>query len=136
MEKQVYVLTVSNYFPNYPRNRGENTGIEDKIKNGIKIHELRSDYFMWKKRIDDVNARRAILSIRRWSGKPYQNRQIEIMQLEKAGIQMLTNSKNRDGSTSYWRVTVDNNQFVDFITLSKNEGKPAEEWRNWLGIMI
>jgi hypothetical protein len=133
MKKKVYVLTVSDYLPaNHPR-RGESTGIEYKIKNGIKIHELRSDYFMWKKRIDEINAGLAILSIRRWSGKPYQNRQIEIMQLGKAGIQMLTNSKNRDGYTSHWRVTVDNNQFVDFITLSENEGKPADEWRSWFG---
>jgi hypothetical protein len=93
MEKKVYVLTVSEYFPAYHPRRGESTGFEYKIKNGIKIHTIRENYAFWKNRIDNINAGLAILSIRRWFGNPYRSKSEEIIQLDKVGIQALTFEK-------------------------------------------
>lgn len=107
-KKKIYVLMVSDYFPTKHPRAGEKTFFPEKIKYGIcrtdkficidckvnhpdmiqyKFHTCRANYVLWKKRIDEINAGCAILSIRRWSGKPYWSEQIEIVQLDdKSGI--------------------------------------------------
>jgi hypothetical protein len=62
-----------------------------------KIHTCRGNYELWKKRIDEVHAGRAELSLRYWSGSPYNSKkdgskQIEFARLGKndgIGIQLL-----------------------------------------------
>ena len=89
---KTYVLTVSQTFPKTHKRAGEETGFIDKIKGGVKPHTIRANYELWKKRIDEVNAGNAVLSIRYWSGRPYYTKQVEICQLGKdsgCGVQAL-----------------------------------------------
>lgn len=88
--KKIYVLTVSNYFPSYHVKAGQPTGFVDAIYFGNKIHTIRANYELWRKRAEQINSGKAILSLRYWSGKPYRSRQVEFMRLEKIGLEMLT----------------------------------------------
>ena len=73
-----YVLMVSEVFPKGMGMDGVNTYFPNKIRDGVKIHTIRTNYPFWKKRIDAVAAGKAVLSIRRWTGKPYRSSQAEI----------------------------------------------------------
>lgn len=88
---KTYVLTVSRNFPTTHKRKGEPTHFFINIDAGIKKHTIRDNYPLWKKRIDDVNAGIAIISLRYWSGKPYCAPQIEHKQFGKGevGVQKL-----------------------------------------------
>ena len=92
---KTYVLTVSLAFPKTHKKAGEQTFFKEKLINGLaqlqgegcKIHTIRSNYDLWSKRIAEIQSGKAILSIRYWSGKPYNSKQVEIYQLdENSGI--------------------------------------------------
>ena len=108
---KTYVLTVSRFFPKTHKRAGEKTNFSQKLQLGIKnipnsvmydeecdlimdrkIHTIRANYPLWKKRISEIQNGNAILSIRYWSGKPYKSKQVEITQLDKnsgVGVQEL-----------------------------------------------
>lgn len=55
-----------------------------------KIHTIRDNYELWEKRIKEVQADKAIISIRQWSGRPYWSTQEIICDLgakDGVGIQ-------------------------------------------------
>jgi hypothetical protein len=75
---------VSQRFPaDHPR-KGEPTDFLMKITEEppTKIHTIRKNWELWKRRIQAVNEGKAVLSIRYWSGKPYRTPQVELMQLK------------------------------------------------------
>lgn len=86
---KTHVLLLSKQFLAGHPKAGQPTCFFDKISCLDKIHTIRSNYEFWKKRIDQVNEGKAILSIRQWTGKPYKSPQQELLQLYKAGIQKL-----------------------------------------------
>lgn len=88
---KTYVLMVSIGFPkNHPR-AGQPTGFVNKIIAGTKRHTIRANFELWEKRINEVNAGKAVLSLRYWSAKPYNSKQVEFLQLKQGeiGIQKL-----------------------------------------------
>jgi hypothetical protein len=141
-KKKVYVLIVSDYFPAKHPLKGEQTYFEQKIRNNFenvpvmeigysilfKIHTIRANYELWKKRVNEINAGLAILSIRRWSGKPYRSEQIEIMQFEKLGIQKL---EFKNGLIDY--MLVDGRYAFTNIgnTIAKNDGLSLDDFLAW-----
>jgi len=80
---KTYILIVSSIFPKTHIRAGEQTLFKEKILKFEKIHTIRSNKELWKKRIDEVNQGKALLSIRTWNGAPYKSPQIEIKQLTK-----------------------------------------------------
>ena len=97
---KTYVLTVSLTFPKTHKKAGEQTFFKEKLINGLaqlqgedcKIHTIRANYELWSKRIKEIQEDKAILSIRYWSGKPYNSKQVEICRLDKdsgIGLQKL-----------------------------------------------
>ena len=66
-----YVLLISNCFPKGHRMAGAITNFEAKIIKGMKIHTIRGNYPFWAKRIEKIQASKAVLSVRQWIGKPY-----------------------------------------------------------------
>ena len=106
---KTFVLTVSRVFPVTHKRKGDQTFFPEKILLALaptwelefieefgeplpKIHTIRANYELWKKRIEQVQEGKAILSIRYWSGKPYNSKQVEICQLDKdsgIGVQSL-----------------------------------------------
>lgn len=70
----------------HPR-AGDPTGFENKIRSGEKIHTIRTNYDYWKPIVDCVNRGDGMLSVRKWTGKPYRSKQEEITQLDEVGLQ-------------------------------------------------
>lgn len=120
---KTYVLMVSRVFPSTHKREGEETGFPEKIvstllhNNPKKIHTIRANYQFWEKRIKDILEGNAILSIRCWSGKPYNSKQIEIWELDQySGIGLQ-------------RVLFNNTQRFDEI--ANNDGLSLSDFKEW-----
>ena len=124
-----YVLTVSQNFPAYHKRKGEVTKFLSLILGGDKIHTIRGNYELWKKRFDKINEGKAILSIRYWSGKPYRSPQIELIKFDKSdgiGLEELffwENGTTRNGCPFY--------PDVQLQTIAKNDGLSLEDFKDW-----
>lgn len=86
---KTYVLMLSREFPSTHPKHGEPTDFKTKREVGIKKHTIRQNAMLWELRADEINAGRAVLSIRQWSGKPYEkgSHQIEVARLSRVGVQ-------------------------------------------------
>ena len=124
---KTYVLMVSERFPQTHKRKGELTYFPTKIKNGEKIHTIRANYELWEKRAKQINDGKAILSIRYWSGKPYNSKQVEFCQLTKIGLQKLDNPANFvwaeiDGKKCNWE------------DVAKNDGLSFDDFCEWFKV--
>lgn len=130
---KTYVLTVSREFPSYHPAKGKPTNFPTNILLGVKIHTIRANYELWKKRINEVNAGKAVLSIRYWDGKPYKDKQREFYQLDKdsgLGVQRL------DGMCFVNHTAFIDETDVDFIPatleqLANNDGLSLQQFKDW-----
>lgn len=126
MKKKVFVLTVSKEFQSTHPKKGQPTEFVDKIICGSKIHTIRANYDLWKKRIDLVNEGKAILSLRYWSGKPYNSKQYEFMILTKVGIQKLQWKLFKG-----WYID-DKSTFPGLeFEIAKNDGLSYQDFYDW-----
>ena len=137
---KTYVITLSMVFPESHTKAGRNTFFKEAITNGIegdhekyeyqhfKIHTVRNNYELWKKRIDEVNAGKAIISIRQWTGKPYRSKQTEIRQLNKAGIQKI---RSMDDNFAYSVSDKGNVLPIPLDLLSINDGLELSDFKEW-----
>lgn len=137
---KTYVITLSKVFPKSHTKDGRNTFFKEAITNGIegdhekyeyqhfKIHTVRHNYELWKRRIDEVNAGKAIISIRQWTGKPYRSKQTEIRQLNKAGIQKL---RSMDDNFAYSVSDKGNILPIPLVLLSINDGLELPDFKEW-----
>jgi len=141
---KTFVLTVSKNFPATHKRKGEPTYFEDKIMKRysdfnnflgwVKIHTIRSNYELWEKRIKQVQEGKAILSIRYWSGKPYNSKQVEICQLDKnsgCGVQKIEFMHDRDNAYSLKFFNIPRCSFSELPELSKNDGLTLEDFKEW-----
>jgi hypothetical protein len=104
---KTYVITMMVKFPRQGIVVPSPTGFKKKILTGEKKHTIRQNYHFWKKRIDEINAGKAILSVRQWTGKPYNSEQKEIKQFKQ-------------GEVGYQRVTIEQKpvgKFSDYTVL-------------------
>ena len=96
MKLKTYVITLSKTFlQGHPR-AGQPTNFRESFERGLKIHTIRCNYDLWAKRLDEVIAGRAVLSLRQWSGKPYGSKQIVLRDLTKedgVGYQKITQER-------------------------------------------
>ena len=139
---KTYVLTVSRYFPTTHKRAGEPTHFVEKLLAGQydknkdtqadfdreiffecrnpKIHTIRQNVELWKKRISEIQKGNAILSIRYWSGKPYNSKQVEICQL------------NRFSGIGLEEVVIPCMNDIDSIKqLAMNDGLSLEDFEEW-----
>lgn len=131
-KKKTYVLTVSKQFPQTHAQAGKDTGFVQAINklfsvDSTKIHTIRSNYDLWKKRETEINEGRAVLSIRYWSEKPYRSKQVEICRLEGIGVEKLEEPQNFvfapiEGKTIDWEV------------VAKNDGLSFEDFCEWFKV--
>jgi len=90
---KTYVITVSEFFPKTHPKAGVKTNFPLAIKHYDKIHTIRANYELWKKRFEKIDKGEACLSIRVWEGKPYTSKQQEIFRYDKThkiGLERLT----------------------------------------------
>ena len=95
-----------------------------------KIHTIRSNYDLWKKRADKINAGEAVLSLRQWTGSPYNfardgSKPVEFMRLGKIGVQKLEFDRN----LGYFIDGRDSDVLV--ATLAKNDGLNVDDFKAW-----
>jgi hypothetical protein len=134
MKKQkTYVLMVSERFPVYHLRKGEPTGFPLAIKHVEKIHTIRGNYELWKKRIDEVNAGRAVLEVRIWLGKPYQKGSTQgcIFKYDKShglGVEMVA---FYHGELTVPVLPMQNNLLINVIDLAKNDGLNLVDFYSW-----
>lgn len=136
---KIYVLTLSKVFPSTHNEHGEETHFEYKfmfalahIKGG-KFHTIRANYELWQKRFEKINAGRAMLSVRQWSGKPYQSKQLKLSDLElKDGIG-LQKLSFPNGNLDVIEIDgkLYNGTDENLSNIATNDGLFLEEWREW-----
>lgn len=128
MIMKTYVLTLSKAFPKTHARAGEPTEFREKFLKKEKIHTIRANYELWRKRIEEVQAGRAVLSVRQWTGKPYASPQKEIARLtaeDGVGVQRL------DIFDLMRPAKVDGSQLVDLTGLANNDGLSFSDWFHW-----
>lgn len=111
---------------------GQPTNFKEKFLNGEKIHTIRGNYELWKKRLDEVRGRKAILSIRQWEGMPYRSKQIEIAKITSVsgcGVQYINLWKPNEDQI-YWQIN-DRKVKEAFNEVAKNDGLDIEDFRRW-----
>src|SRR5690606_24794514 len=130
---KTYVLTVSQVFPSYHPQKGQQTNFPRSILGLLKLHTIRQNYELWKKRIDEVNAGKAILSVRYWDGKPYKDKQKEFQQFDKdSGIDVQRLDRMCFiNNTAFVDETGSNYTPVMLDTLADNDGLSLQQFKDW-----
>ena len=127
---KTYVITLSKTFPKTHKRAGEPTNFRSLFETGVKIHTIRANYPLWEKRIKEVQDGKACLSIRQWSGKPYNSKQEEIARLtadDGVGIQYLYYPELKYiHSTELVRTAI-----LSVSQLAKNDGLSLDDWKDW-----
>ena len=131
MKTTTYVLTVSKQFPKTHKRSGYSTGFVESISKlftneSKKIHTIRGNYDLWKKRADKINEGKAVLSIRYWSGKPYNSKQVEICVLEKVGLQKILFD-----DYLYSCLVDDKRCSVSSDFIPENDGLTMDDFEDW-----
>lgn len=124
---KTHVLTVSRVFPVTHPKKGLATGFPENILNKTKIHTIRGNYPFWEKRINEINEGKAVLSVRVWTGKPYQSPQKEIARFDKnsgIGIGMIRESSNIICAEIGIKT-------IDWVEIAKNDGLSFDDFCQW-----
>lgn len=160
IKMKTYVIILSKKFPLSHERAGDETLFRDKFLLGIgcpdcdteqdlsgenispcnsceracaypKIHTIRANYPLWKKRIAEVERGEACLSIRQWAGKPYRSKQSEIVRLtrdDNIGVQELL----FDDTDEYYCLT--SSGYIPKSVIATNDGLSIEDWGNWINV--
>lgn len=86
-----YVISIADKFPPcHPKNR-QPTEFLKSVLSGEKTHTVRGNYEKWVQRAEKINNGEAILSLRRWDGKPYGKgvKPVEVARYTKIQVQAL-----------------------------------------------
>ena len=146
---KTYVITLSQKFPTKHPNHGEPTNFNNQLLNavwrahnmstgfpqfGMKLHTIRANYELWRKRFEQIEAGKAILSVRYWTGKPYHSKQMEICKLRKEdgiGIQRLNFYRGNIPDALFYPSIDDKPS--DSTKLAQNDGLAIFDWCEWFG---
>ncbi len=126
MTKKTYVLTISEVFPKTHKKAGLPTGFISAISKLNKIHTIRGNYELWAKRAEKINNGEAVLSVRYWTGKPYNAKQREVFVFEKIGVEKI----QWDGLLG-WFVNDEDCDDITVSELAKNDGLSTEDFKDW-----
>lgn len=123
------IITLCRVFPVIHSKAGELTHFEAKLKNGEKRHTIRYNAKnVWNGRYKDIVSGKKYLSIREWTGRPYNSEQREIAQLSKIGLQNITMTYSSDDA--YPEIWIDNKK-VSIHEVAKNDGLSVEDFVEW-----
>jgi hypothetical protein len=130
MKLKTYILMLAKNFPSHHYKGGQPTNFYQKVLDGEKIHTIRINAENWQRKIEEVNAGRAIISIREWSGKPYEKgtSQIELFQLHTCWFENIEKGRN------YLIVDESGNAYIEDLNFGKiqnNDGLSVPEFNAW-----
>lgn len=127
-----YVLTISLRFPKTHSKSGQETNFWSAIQKRIKKHTIRGNYKLWEKRFKKIEKGEACLSVRQWSGVPYQSKQIELIRLDKShriGIEKLINPNNFAIAQIEFEPT--KTKVFNWEDIAKNDGLSFPDFCEW-----
>jgi len=126
------VLILSKTFPVWHRRRGRETGFIRSLESGRKIHTIRAGYDRWKHNLDKVIDGDFTLSVREWSGRPYNSTQEERAKYrgKEVGYQRIVMFYEPQGDKL--EVLIDGKPFNDIKTLAANDGLTVPEFVQWM----
>lgn len=154
---KTYVLMISTKYLTYHPKAGQDTYFDIKLKNGLsvhneallsyydkdcnktkmlitgrKIHTIRANYTLWSERIKQVQAGKAVLSIRIWSGQPYKSKQREIEKITKENhpaVEFVMIGKSTAAVSEHFlsQRLID----VSLEELANNDGLTIEDFKDW-----
>lgn len=129
MEKKKVILTLCKKFPAKHPNAGMPTGFEEKLKAGIKIHTIRHNAKdVWRGRYKDIDSGNKYLSVREWTGRPYNSEQRELVRFERIGLQQIT--MTYDSMDAVPQVWIDDKK-VPFEEVARNDGLSEKDFISW-----
>ena len=130
MKKQVLII-LSRLFPIYHKRKGQKTHFAESLKEGRKIHTIRTNYDRWKHNLDKVIAGEFSLSIREWSGRPYNSLQREIVSVSGRQVGYQRISMTYDPKTDELKVVIDGRRFTDTERLANNDGLSLDDFKQF-----
>lgn len=129
MEKKKVILTLCKSFPVTHSKVGEATGFEKKLKEGAKIHTIRYNAKnVWDERYEGITSGKKYLSVREWTGRPYNSEQRELSRFDKIGLQHVTMTYGSDDT--YPQVWIDD-KLIPIQEVAKNDGLSVEDFVEW-----
>ena len=149
VKMKTYVLMISSKFPKTHKRSGDPTFFKDQILTALmgyayshglkeKIHTIRGNYELWKKRFNEIDKGNACLSLRQWEGMPYRSKQIEFAKLTKddgIGIQKLKSIDPEKGYVFY--VATNNVLPVELSEIANRDGLSKSDFIEWFkGVAI
>lgn len=129
MDKKKVILTLCKVFPiTHPRAK-EPTEFAKSLHDGSKIHTVRgNEKNLWQGRCEDIASGRKYLSVRQWTGRPYNSEQEELARFEAVGLQHIQIAYSvEDNKPTAW---VDGEQ-VPIEEIAKNDGLALDDFINW-----
>lgn len=131
---KTHVLILSQAFPKGHADADKPTRFGASVVQTVKIHTICENYEEWYKKINEVLAGEAVLSVRVWEDKPYRSKQMEILRLDKdsgVGVQKL---RSFDEECAYFISEKGNVLPVDLQELANNDGLSLSQWKEWFKV--
>lgn len=126
-----YVLTVSEVFPKKHILEGYPTNFVKQINERTKKHTICGNYKLWEKRFKKISEGKACLSIRYWSGKPYNSKQVEITKLHCCNGIRLQKLEFIESLAMFSDFVLVDGELVERETIAKNDGLSIECFDSW-----
>lgn len=126
-------ITLSRIFPVTHSKAGQLTNFREKVMSQMrgvdsKKHTIRSNFDWWARKFEGISIGEMYLSLREWTGKPYNSPQDEWLQLHKIGLQQIEMVYGSDDA--YPRVWIDNKE-VAIQEVAQNDGLSVEDFVEW-----
>lgn len=146
-----YRLAVSNMFPATHPRKGEPTYFHKKIILAImkseneglsikataptgerlwpKLHTIRANYELWKKRISEVQKGVAVIELFHWKGVPYRSKQVVFATLDKDSECVVQEIFFLRGEIC--DPIIGGDDITSISELSRNDGLSLEDFKTW-----
>lgn len=145
-KKATYILILSEVFPKGHPRQGQPTGFREAFLRGqdspqgegAKIHTLRGNSSLWEQRAARVNAGKAVLSVRQWSGKPYRkgSTMVEIGRLTRLGIQHVMMDMAEGKPFAIVRDDDMAGRMVSIGAIASGDGLSEEDFIPWFRLSV
>lgn len=131
--KKTAVLLLSIDFMVGHSRAGQPTGFRDKLENSEKLHTMRGNYNYWAEKAEKINVGEMELSIRQWTGEPFNSNQCIIATREHLNIQRYEGYwyKEQREKGELPTFIIDGKLHEDVAQLAANDGLSLEDWLEW-----
>lgn len=125
------LLILSRCFPIYHPRRGQETHFAENLGD-TKIHTIRAGYDRWKHNLEKAQRGDFVLSVRQWTGNPYNSSQQEIARFTGSQIGYQRISMTYDAVSDELKVVIDGKRYTDLETLAHNDGLSLADFKAFL----